>query len=99
MPTDPIGPLIVAADEAVRNAGTLRDHLAQALDRHQIARDHQPEYGQLDQAIWTLQGRLTAYRQGNLAGALPEQAGQIQEALDAVEAVAKPAQHVLSQLP
>jgi hypothetical protein len=70
-----------------------------ALDRNQIARAQQSNYGWIDRAIWTLQGRLDAYRAGSLAGSLAEQATSIQAALEDVETAGRSVQHVLSQLP
>jgi hypothetical protein len=99
MATDPIGALTVAAAEAVRNAEPLLIQLAAALARHQIPQDQQPNYSWLDRAIWTLKGRLDAYRDGSLAGSLAEQATSINAALEDVEAAAISVQYVLSQLP
>ena len=95
MSPDPIGPLTVAAAEAVRTAEVLRDQLAAALDRNHSARAQQTNYGWIDGAIWTLRGRLQAYQDGSLA----EQATSIKAALDEVEAAGRSVQHVLSQLP
>ncbi|MBA3825106.1 MAG: hypothetical protein H0X24_14570 [Ktedonobacterales bacterium] len=99
MAPDPIGPLTILADETLRVARGLLDHLAAALARHQIPQTQQPNYGWLDRAIWTLAGRVDAYRSGSLAGSLAEQATSINAAIEEVEAAARSVQHVLSQLP
>jgi len=99
MATDPIGPLTILADETLRGARGLLAQLAAALARHQIPQDQQPNYGWLDRAIWTLAGRVDAYRSGSLAGSLAEQATSINAAIADLEAAAKSVQHVLSQLP
>jgi hypothetical protein len=98
MSIDPIGPLIVLAKEFHRRATQTLATLGERLDAHAIDRAQQLNYTWLDNALWTLHGRVDAYQQGILAGTITDQAFAIKAAIDDVEAAHTAALHVITQL-